>query len=320
MPPSKDTTFVYEPVIEKDGLQVSKSPWGPDDEIGRLNWLVEGSYELILSQLDGRHVFDLSTEYFLGMPCWDFTHQPKFEIWMTHTPQGSVNDNLTGAGAEMHERYSYSVDSIHMSSHAGTHIDSLTHFGHLGKFWNGWEPSKHLGSRHWMKGGIENYPPVIARAVVLDIAALHGVDVLPDRYVITPEDVKGAVKKQGSEIRAKDIILFRTGRMQRWPNKEEYLIDGPGLDLKSARYLLEDIGAMILGTDTISIDVLPFEEDTFLPVHCYMCATAGAQIIECLDLEAVSREKIYEFAFLGFPLKLRGATGAPIRPVAVPLK
>jgi len=65
----------------------------------------------------------------------------------------------------------------------------------------------------------------------------------------------------------------------------------------------------------------PHEEpDTFVPVHCYMFATVGAQIIEVLDLEEIAAEKVYEFALLAFPLKLRGATGSPIRPVAVPLK
>jgi kynurenine formamidase len=51
-----------------------------------------------------------------------------------------------------------------------------------------------------------------------------------------------------------------------------------------------------------------------------MFATAGAQIIEVVDLEALAAERIGTFAFLGFPLKLRGATGAPLRPVAMPLR
>jgi kynurenine formamidase len=58
----------------------------------------------------------------------------------------------------------------------------------------------------------------------------------------------------------------------------------------------------------------------FLPVHCYMFATAGAQIMEVVQLEELAAEKQYEFAFLGFPLKLTGATGSPMRPIAVPLR
>ena len=61
------------------------------------------------------------------------------------------------------------------------------------------------------------------------------------------------------------------------------------------------------------------DERDFLPVHCYMFATAGAQIIEVVNMEEIAAEKQYEFAFIGGPLKLTGATGSPLRPIAVPL-
>jgi kynurenine formamidase len=78
---------------------------------------------------------------------------------------------------------------------------------------------------------------------------------------------------------------------------------------------------MCIGTDAVSMDVAPHEEpDAFVPVHCYMFATAGAQIIEVLDLEELAAEKVYEFALMALPLKLRGATGCPIRPVAIPMR
>ena len=67
--------------------------------------------------------------------------------------------------------------------------------------------------------------------------------------------------------------------------------------------------------------MLPSEEpDVFLPVHAYMFATGGAQIIEVVDMEEIAAEKQYEFAFIAGPLKLTGATGAPFRPIAVPLR
>jgi kynurenine formamidase len=156
---------------------------------------------------------------------------------------------------------------------------------------------------------------------MLDIAGLHGVDCLPDGHVITPADLKAAAREQGTELRPKDVVLLRTGRMRRWPDFDGYIPDNPGLGLAGARYLCEDVGAMCIGTDAVSLDVAPHEEpDTFVPVHCYMFATAGAQIIEVLDLEEVAAEKVHEFAIMAFPLKLRGATGSPIRPVAVPLR
>jgi kynurenine formamidase len=311
----------YEPLLERDGVKVSKSPWGPEDEIGRMNWITRDSQRAILEHLDGSAVFDLGIEYFFGMPSWAAAHDPKYEIWMTHTPQGSVNDNLSGAGPDVHEKYSYCGDSIHMYIHTGTHLDTLNHLGYFGMFWNGWTAERDLGSRVWLKGGAEKYPPVIARAVLLDVAGLHGVECLPDGHVIMPDDLRSAAREQGTELRPRDVVLLRTGRMTRWPDFDGYIPDNPGLGLDGARFLCEDVGAMCIGTDAVSLDVAPHEEpDSFVPVHCYMFATAGAQIIEVLDLEELAAEKVHEFALLAFPLKLRGATGSPIRPVAVPLR
>jgi kynurenine formamidase len=318
---STDEELQYEAVLDREGVRVSKSPWGPDDEIGRLNWITADSRRAILESLDGSAVFDLAVDYFLGMPSWSAAQDPKYEIWMTHTPEGSVNDNLTGAAAHVHEKYSYCGDSIHMYVHTGTHIDALNHLGYFGMFWNGWTAERDLGSRVWNKGGVEHYPPLITRAVLLDVAGLHGVDCLPDSHVITPDDLKAAAREQGTELRPKDVVLLRTGRMTRWPDFDGYIPDNPGLGLGGARYLCEDVGAMCIGTDAVSMDVAPHEEpDTFLPVHCYMFATAGAQIIEVIHLEEIAAEKMYEFALLALPLKFRGASGSPIRPIAVPLK
>ena len=148
-----DESLTYETVLERDGLRVSKSPWGPDDEIGRLNWITPETNAAILGSLDGTHVFDLATDYFIGMPSWLAAGDPPYDIWMTHTPQGSIHDNLSGAGPAVHERYSYCGDSMSMYTHCGTHLDTLNHLGHYGCFWNGWTPQENLGSRHWMKGG-----------------------------------------------------------------------------------------------------------------------------------------------------------------------
>jgi kynurenine formamidase len=316
-----DKELVPDAILEQDGVKVSKSPWGPDDEIGRLNWITADTNRAILEHLDGRHMFDLNVEYFLGMPSWVAAGDPPYGIWMTHTPQGSIHDNLSGVGSEVHEKYSYCGDSIHLYTHCGTHIDTLNHLGFYGKFWNGWTADKDLGSRIWQKGGLDKYPPVIARGVLFDVAGMHGVDCLPDAYAVTPQDLQSALKETGVEFRKGDVALVRTGRMTKWPDFDGYLVNTPGISLDSAKWLCEEAGAMCIAGDTIGLEVLPSEEpNVFLPVHAYMFATAGAQIIEVVDMEAIAAEKQYEFAFLGFPMKLRGATGAPMPSYAVPLK
>ena len=192
-----DPELVPQAIHEQDGLKVSKSPWGDDDEIGRLNWVTQQSTAAILDHLDARHVFDLNVEYFIGMPSWVAAGDPPYGIWMTHTPQGSVHDNLSGVGSDVHEAYSYCGDSIHMYTHCGTHIDTLNHLGFHGRFWNGWTADRDLGSRIWTKGGLDKYPPVIARGVLLDVAGTHGVDTLPDAYAITPTGPAGHGREAG---------------------------------------------------------------------------------------------------------------------------
>jgi kynurenine formamidase len=314
-------SLVYEAILEKDGVKVSKSPWGGDDEIGRLNWVTAESQKAILENLNGTKVFDLSVDYFMGMPSWVAAGDPTYQLWMTHTPQGSVYDNLSGVGAEVHEKYSYCGDAVSMYTHCGTHIDTLNHLGYFGCFWNGWTAEKDLGSRHWMKGGTEKYPNIIARGVLLDIAGMHGVDCLPDSHAVTPDELKKCARDQGVELRRGDVVCIRFGRMTVWPDFDGYLVNPPGIGLAAAKYLCEEAGAMCIAGDTIGLEVLPSEEpNVFLPVHSYMFATAGAQIIEVMWMEEIAAEKQYEFAFIGGPLKLTGATGAPFRPIAVPLR
>jgi len=156
--------------------------------------------------------------------------------------------------------------------------------------------------------------------VLLDIAALHSTSCLPDSYPITKADVEEARRRQGLELRRGDVVLVRTGSISKWPHPE-YLSNAPGLGLAASRYLCEEAGAMCVATDTIAFEALPPEQpETFLPVHCYMLATAGAQIMEVVNMEELAAERLYEFAFFGFPLRLRGSTGAPLRPIAIPLR
>jgi kynurenine formamidase len=156
---------------------------------------------------------------------------------------------------------------------------------------------------------------------VLDVAGMHGVDCLDPVHEITAQELQDTLKHQGSTIEPGDIVLIRTGRMTVWPDVQAYITDQPGIGMEAARWLCEEAGAMLLGADSLSLEVVPNPDpDTFLPVHSYLFATAGCPLMEVIDLEEVCREKVYEFAFMGFPLKLTGATGTPIRPVAIPLR
>jgi kynurenine formamidase len=305
----------FDPLFERDGLAVSRSPWGPDDQIGRLNWMTPASQAEVLARVDGSRTFDLAVDYFMGMPSWTAAQDPKYDIWMTHTPQGTVNDDLNRAGGAANEAYSYSGSAVTMYTHTGTHLCGLNHIGHFGRFWNGWTADTHLGSRAWTIGG--RFPPIVARAVLLDVAGTKGVECLPDSYEITVQDIRDALAKAATELGAGDIALVRTGRMIRWPDQDRFLSSPPGLGLDSARFLCDELGCMCVGVDAGGEALPPDPPDSFLPVHAYLFATAGTPLFENLWLEDVAREGVHEFAFLAFPLKLVGSTGMPTRPVGI---
>lgn len=306
--------LTYEPFLERDGLVVSKSPWGRDDVLGRLNWITDASRARSLSQIDGSRVFDLSVAYDVSMPCWVEAGDPKYDIWFTHTPSGSILDGLSGASSEVHRKYSYAGTAIAMYSHAGTHMCSLTHFGHHGIFWNGITAEQCMGSRSWLVGG--QTPEIVATAVLLDVAKALGYSCLPDSYEITPDDLRQTADLQGTTVNLGDIVLIRTGRMSFWPDREKFLARPPGLGMEAARYLCEELGAMCVGVDAGGEALPSSVPDSFLPVHCYLLATAGTPIIENMMLEQIAAEGVYELVMICAPLRFLGSTGLPTRPIA----
>ena len=300
--------------------QANSSPWGPADEIGRLNLITPASREAILARIEGDRVYDLAVDYFIGMPSWQAAGDPHYRIWMTHTPDGTVVDDPLNVGVRMNQHVSYTGAAISMYTHMGTHIDALVHFGLDGRVWNGFTAAEHLGDRGWKVAGAEKIPPLIARGILIDVAAAKQLDMLPAGYRITREDLVTTLARQNVEIQEGDVVLIRTGRMKLYENSNAYMENSPGLGLPAARYLVEEQGAMVVGADNLSFEAFPSELETdYVPVHTYLLAEQGAPILELVNLEGLSRDRIYEFAFLGGSLKLRGADAAPIRPIAVPV-
>ena len=100
-------------------FKVSKSPYGPKDEIGRLNEITPKSRAQVLERIDPSEVYDLSVDYFVGMPAWDFVGDPPYQIWMTHTPQGTILDNPLKVSEAVNRYVSYSGDAISMYKRDG---------------------------------------------------------------------------------------------------------------------------------------------------------------------------------------------------------
>jgi kynurenine formamidase len=298
--------------------EVSTSPFGSDDQIGMLNLISPDSMRAALANVDPRKIFDLSTDMFTNMPSWTMTGDLSFQIWMSHTPRGTVVDDITGLGVAENEIVSYSGDSISLYTHTGTHVDTLNHYGYHNKIWNNFSADEHIG-RVWDVAGADKHPPVVARGILLDIPATENVEMLPDSYGIGEQELRNALQRQETELRFGDVVLVRTGRMTTWPDHEKYLFNSPGLNREGAEFLAK-AGAVTIGADNIGLEQQPAPVgQIWPPVHSYLLAEAGVPMIEVLDLEELAREKVYEFAFIGACIKLRGATGAPIRPLAIPL-
>lgn len=300
--------------------QVSKSPWGPDDELGRLNLLTMESRQRILSRISGGEVYDLSVEYFIGMPGWHAAGDPRYQIWMTHTPRGTRVVDPLHVGDAANNHVSYTGTAVSMYTHTGTHIDALNHFGLNGEIWNGFSADDYLGDRGWTVTGAETIPPIIARGILVDIAKAKNISALADGYRITAGDIKDTLDQQGVALLAGDVVLIRTGRMRHYENTDEYMRNPPGLGLDAARFLAEESGAMIVGADNLSFEAFPSEVDgNYIPVHTYLLAQQGVPIMELVYLEDLAKDRVYEFAFIGGSLKLRGADAAPMRPIAIPV-
>ncbi len=299
---------------------VGVSPWGPKDEIGRLHLMTNDSRAAILSRVRGGSAYDLSVEYFIGMPSWQAAGDPIYQMWMTHTPHGTLVADPMKVGSEKNEHVGYSGAAISMYTHTGTHIDALNHFGLDGKIYNGFSEKDHLGDRGWTVTGAEKLPPLVARGVLIDVAGAKGAERLPDGYRITRQDLVDALAKEGIALQKGDVTLIRTGRMRVYEDSARYMANPPGLGMEAARFLVEEGGAMIVGADNLSFEAFPSEvEGNYVPLHTYLLAQQGAPIIELAYLEELARDRVYEFAFIGASLKLRGADAAPLRPIALPL-
>ena len=300
---------------------VGTSPWGKNDEIGRLNMMTPQRQAEVMAQVDASQIHDLSVEYFVGMPSWQAAGDPHYQFWMTHTPRGAVTDNVLGMGKTINHRVSYSGSAFSMYSHTGTHIDTFSHFGLNGQIYNHFSADDHLGDKGWKRSGAETIPPIVARGVLIDLPKSKGVEMLPDNYRVTVSDIQAALLSQKVALQEGDVVLLRTGRMKNYEDAAQFMASSPGLGMAAARYLAEENKAMVIGADNLSFEAFPSEvEGNYVPVHTYLLTQMGVPIMELVNLESLAISEVYEFAFVGGSLKLRGADAAPLRPIAFGFK
>jgi kynurenine formamidase len=258
----------------------------------------------LLSALRNARVYDLAQPYFIGMPHHP-THPPfLYSLLKKH---GDFISPACGSSA---------AESIALGAHVGTHVDALCHFSKDGKLHDGSvaaEVQSYAGGVERL--GVDTMKPLLGRGVLLDIAALIGVPVLPADFAITPDHMDDACRKQGITVEAGDIVLLRTGVAALWNDAAAYIAEvrGPGPEEAGARWL-SSRGVIAAGSDTVAFEKVP---SPTMPVHLHLLVEKGIHIIEALNMEELSRDGVYEFVFVAAPLKLKGGTGSPIRPLAL---
>jgi kynurenine formamidase len=142
-----------------------------------------------------------------------------------------------------------------------------------------------------------------------------GVDVLPADFEIAPEHLDAAAAAAQVEVRLGDVVLLRTGWGRFWDDAARFIaqVHGPGPGEPGARWL-SSRGVFAAGSDTVGFEKVP---DSNMPVHVHLLVESGIHIIECLNLEQLAAARQYTFLFVATPLKIRGGTGSPIRPLAI---
>jgi kynurenine formamidase len=246
--------------------------------------------------------YDLGQPYFPGMP--HFPSHPPFLYSLTKKHGDIVYPGGSTSAA----------DAIALGTHVGTHIDALSHFSCNGVFYGGREV-EHTFEHGMTEFGVDTVAPIVRRGVLLDIAGLEGVDVLPEGFEVTPDHLSRA---SNIEVSDGDIVLLRTGWAKFFSDARQYINNtvatGPGIE--GARWL-SSRKIFAAGSDTVAFEKIP---SPAMPVHVHLLVESGIHIIEVLNLEELARDRVYEFVFIAAPMNIRGATGAPVRPLAFPIR
>jgi kynurenine formamidase len=263
--------------------------------------------EELIKQLTSAKVYDLGQPYWWGMPV--HPADPPFLIYLyryhEHTKK-IFEDIAPGLG------FADSLELITTSMHSGTHLDSLCHMSRNGKLFGGVNAAEIETHAGYTKMSVDEVPLIVKRAVLLDFPAYKGMDILPERYGITPEDVDGALHKQGVTIHPGDVAMVRTGYSRfLTTDSDAYLHKYAGMTAEAARHLAS-MKIAVACSDNLAFGVpKPFE------LHQVFLVDNGIYMIKSMNFEQLAKDKVYVSTIIVTPLKIKGATGSLVRPIAL---
>jgi kynurenine formamidase len=287
------------------------SVWGADDQRGAANRLTAQKTLDASKLIRAGKVYSLGRVYEHGMPLPGKRH---FSLTIPGSP------TMKPGGKNMlvshDELFSGEIGQV------GTQLDGL---GHVGVrltdddyFYNGFKRSQFGDAYGLEKLGVENVGVFYTRGVLIDVARHKGMDRLEPGHVITAKDLQDALKRQSVAVTEGDAVFIRTGHGTLWMKDNKKYGDGePGIGMEAAKWLSAQ-KIVLTGADTWAVEVVPHENpDRPFEVHQWMLTRNGIYNLENLDLEELAADRVYEFAFIFAPLRLKGATGSPGNPIAV---
>jgi len=289
------------------------SKWGANDEIGAANYMTPAT------ALQASKLIKTGKVYSLGITV--STTTPAFpprtcSIYIVQPGQTGTADGLGPTHT------TYNDDILNCWTGIGTQLDGLGHIGVGDRYYNGakWGEFATIGGLK--KLGIEKIPPMVARGVMLDMAAHYGVEVVKEGTAFNQPEIDAVAKKQGIEIRQGDVVIFHTGWLSLIDkDPKRFGSVEPGLGREGARYLVSK-GVVAIGADTWALEVIPFEKDGdkeggIFGVHQILLPMSGTYILENINTAELAKDKAYEFMFVLGQNKYQGAVQSMINPVAI---
>lgn len=256
----------------------------------------------------GTLTYDLARPYVVGMP-----QSPNHPAYWRAMPRRH-GDGVRADGG------SAANDLITLGTHVGTHVDALGHVSQDGMLHGEVDAAAAQTNGAFPDHGIHVFPAGLYRGLLLDVPAALGVDTCEPGYEITPADLDAALALTGATPEPDDVLLVRSGWGARWEEGPGYIgaVTGvPGVAADGARWLASHRPRAV-GADSIAFERLePGKGHALLPAHRILLVETGINIIETMNLEDIARDGVLAFTLVLAPLPLMGATGSPLRPLAV---
>ncbi len=266
--------------------------------------------DLLALLAQGVRTYDLSVPMEVGMA--QSPNHPQFRLTMPRRHGDAIRAD-GGSAAN---------DLLVTGTHVGTHVDALGHVSHCGQLHGDLSAEDIQRSGRLSELGVEEIEPMLGRGVLLDVASALGLESCDGGYEITVADLEATVASQATDIRPGDVVLIRSGWGRWWNTDVDFLgadTGVPGVGEAGARWLAS-LDLRAVGADSIAFECLKAGAGhALLPAHRVLLVEAGVNIIETLTLEQLAADGCHEFLFVMTPLHLVGATGSPVRPLAVVL-